>query len=73
MLEEIHLRSDSVFDDGAVVQRLGVPACTLARARRDGRLRFAKRGNRIFYLGAWLLDWLKDDDRANTHDGGQVQ
>jgi hypothetical protein len=30
----------------------------LAREIRLGRLRFTKRGGKIYILGAWLLEWL---------------
>jgi hypothetical protein len=40
----------------AVVLALDIPSATLARARREGHLRYSRRGKRTFYLGRWLID-----------------
>lgn len=61
MLSPIPIDPGAVYDDGAVVLALDLPSATLARARREGRLRYSKRGKRTFYLGRWLLDWLTAD------------
>jgi hypothetical protein len=50
----------AVYDDGAVVLTLDLSSATLARARRDGRLRFTRKGRRVLYMGQWLLDWLAE-------------
>jgi hypothetical protein len=56
----------AVYDDGAVLLTLDLPSATLARARRDGRLRFSRQGRRTLYLGQWLLDWLEADARPEV-------
>lgn len=58
MIAPCHIDSQGVYDDGAVVIALDIPSATLARARRDGRLRYTRQGRRTLYLGQWLLDWL---------------
>ena len=50
-----------VYDDAALVLGLGLTHATLARARRDGRLRFSRKGRRVLYLGQWVLNWLAAD------------
>ena len=52
------IHPNAVYDDGQLRICLDLPGATLARERRAGRLRFARKGNRIFYLGRWVLDWL---------------
>jgi len=37
---------------------LNLTTATFARERRSGRLKFQKKGHRVFYLGQWLLDWM---------------
>jgi hypothetical protein len=61
MIAPCHIEPGSVYDDGAVLLALGIPTATLARARRDGRLRFSRQGRRALYLGQWLIDWLTGD------------
>jgi hypothetical protein len=46
------------YDDAWLYEALGLRAGALARARREGELRFTRKGNRILYYGAWLRDWL---------------
>ena len=51
------------YTDGHARLLLDLSGATLARARRSGRLRYVRAGQRIFYLGRWLTDWLGGDDR----------
>jgi hypothetical protein len=55
----ITLDPDAIYDDGALYCTLGLSATALARARRDGSLRFTRQGRRILYLGEWVTSWLK--------------
>lgn len=60
-----HIHPDAFYQDGQARLLLGLTGTTLARARRDGRLRFTRQGNRVLYRGAWLLAWLESDaDRS---------
>ena len=54
----IQIDPQTIFTDGGLRLLLGLPSATLARARREGRLRYTRRGKRIFYTGEWVLDWL---------------
>ena len=56
----------ALYDDGAIVLALDIPSSTLARARRDGTLRYTRRGRRVLYLGQWVLDWLTVDAREEA-------
>ena len=71
MLQPIHIEPDAVYDDGAVVQALGITFVALTRARRDGRLRHTRQGRRILYRGSWLLAWLDAD--ADRTTGGPTR
>jgi hypothetical protein len=55
---------EHLYDTGAVVLGLEIPSATIARARREGRLRYTRKGRRVLYLGGWLLDWLTDSQAA---------
>lgn len=61
MIEPFRIDPDALYDDGALYQSLGLTPNQLAAARRDGTLRYSKRGRRTFYRGAWLLAWLAPD------------
>jgi hypothetical protein len=64
--ETIRIASDGVYDDASLYAALEVSASTLANARRDGRLRYTKKGKRILYMGQWVLDWLHADAGRET-------
>jgi hypothetical protein len=64
MLTPVSIDPDAVYDDGAVLTALDIPSATLARARRERRLRYTRRGRRTYYLGQWLLEWLTADTPA---------
>ena len=59
MVSPALIEPNAVYDDGTLVLELGVTSATLIRARRRGELRFARKGKRVFYLGTWVIDWLK--------------
>jgi hypothetical protein len=65
----IRIEPDGIYDDDMVYGALDVSAQTLARARREGRLRFSRQGRRVLYLGRWLLDWLKSDATPTDAQG----
>jgi hypothetical protein len=56
------LDPEAIYDDALLYRELGIPTVTLARARREGRLRYARQGQRIFYVGRWVRTWLGIDD-----------
>lgn len=52
---------NAVYTEGAISLALDIPLATLARARRDGRLRYTRQGPRVLVIGQWILEWLKED------------
>lgn len=60
MIAPLQIDPAGIYDDG-IALALGVQSTTLARARREGRLRFSRQGRRTLYLGQWLLDWVTKD------------
>jgi hypothetical protein len=58
MLSPVPIDPNAVYDDGTIVLALDMAPATLVRARREGRLRFSRKGKRTFYLGQWIIDWL---------------
>jgi hypothetical protein len=69
MLDTLPIHPDTVYTEGAVALALDLPTATLRRARREGRLRYTRQGQRVLILGRWLLDWL-DSDAARQRTGG---
>jgi hypothetical protein len=59
----IHIDPGGIYDDISLCVALEVGAATLARARREGRLRYTRQGRRVLYLGTWILAWLEADAR----------
>jgi hypothetical protein len=47
-----------IYDDASLQSVLGVSAQSLAKARRCGELRHRRVGQRVLYLGEWVLTWL---------------
>ena len=64
--DPVHIEPNAVYSDGMLVLSLGLTHAVLARERREGRLRFTRRGRRILYLGNWILEWLEGD--ASTRE-----
>lgn len=58
-LKPVWIEPDAFYHDGQVRLLLGITSATLARARKQGRLRFARQGKRTLYRGSWLLEWLE--------------
>jgi hypothetical protein len=52
------IHRDAVYDLAQARHCLGLARTTLRREVRLGRLRFTVRGGKMFFLGAWLLEWL---------------
>jgi hypothetical protein len=48
-----------VYRHSHVKTGMGLAKTTLAREIRQGRLRFAMRGGKVFFLGGWLLAWIQ--------------
>jgi hypothetical protein len=63
MPDTLPIHPDTVYTEGAVALALDLPTATLRRARREGRLRYSRQGQRVLILGRWLLDWLAADGR----------
>ena len=53
------LKTFGVYDDDVLMEGMGIPKITLAKARRSGQLRFTRKGHRILYRGQWVIDWLE--------------
>jgi hypothetical protein len=63
-----HIERSAVYIERSASIVMRVPASTLARARREGAIRYSRRGKSIYYLGEWLIDWLLagEDGEART-------
>lgn len=47
-----------------VCELLGVQLSTLRREIRAGRLRVSRRAGRYYFLGDWLLEWIRTGEVA---------
>ena len=61
MIDPVRIEPDAFYDDGALRQLLGLTRTSLATARRSGRLRYTRQGNRTLYKGAWVLAWFDSE------------
>jgi hypothetical protein len=68
MYKAIRIEPSALYDDGSLNLAAGLSPTALANARRSGRLRFTKQGNRVLYLGQWILDWLEAESRQGVRD-----
>lgn len=59
MVQYHRIAPNAAYTNDGVVDVLGFTTEVLARARRRGELKFAKKGPVILYLGRWVLDWLE--------------
>lgn len=66
MTVSVVIEPNAICDDAALYCALGISATTLAKARRNGSLRYTRKGNRILYLGQWILDWLSSGDEQEV-------
>ena len=62
MANQLLIEPKTIYDEGAISLALDIPLDTLNKARRDGSLRYTRKGRRVFFLGQWLLDWFTDQD-----------
>jgi len=63
-----------IYDDDLLFGVLGVSGSVLANARREGSLRFVRKGRRVLYLGEWILAWLEAEsgkEDRNEHGRGE--
>jgi hypothetical protein len=68
MQDTLAIDPDTVYSEGAVALALDLRTATLRRARREGRLRYTRQGQRVLILGRWILQWL-DSDAARQAEG----
>lgn len=66
MIDAYQIDPAAVYDDGALNVALGLSSAAIAQGRRDGTLRYTRKGQRTLYLGQWILDWLAADARQGV-------
>jgi hypothetical protein len=72
LLAPARIDPDGIYHDGQARLLLGLTEATMSRARREGRLRFTRQGNRVIYRGSWLVAWLEADaDRLASREAVQ--
>ena len=79
MTRETHGATDAmvvqpggIYDDAALRLGLGLTSAALSKARRDGSLRFTRKGNRTLYLGTWVLAWIGTSDSEPPSHGKEA-
>jgi hypothetical protein len=73
MHKPITVEPTALYDDGSLHILLGLTPTSLAKARQAGTLRYSRKGNRILYLGRWVLEWITVDGTAAKRGGIQQQ
>ena len=68
----IQIDPAGIYDDTLLYSALGVSTQTLTRARKAGELRYTRKGQRILYLGRWVLAWLDCDRPVALMAAGAV-
>jgi hypothetical protein len=60
----IHIEPQDIYDfrTARVALRIKGERC-LPREVRERRLRFSVRRNKVFFLGAWLIEWVATGER----------
>jgi len=66
MATTLSIDPTTIYDEGAVSLALDIPLSTIDRARRTGRLRFARTGRRVFFLGQWLIQWFESEQGSQV-------
>jgi len=61
MTKPVLIDPEALYDDRTLRRDLGLSQSSLDKARRTGEIRFARRGKRVLYRGAWVLAWLEAD------------
>ena len=61
MTPALQIDPNAVYEEGAISLALGIPLASLLKARRDGELKFVRRGRRVFIIGRNLLAWLEPE------------
>ena len=64
----IQIDANAIYDDDLLFSLLGVSSRTLLKARKAKQLRYTRKGQRVLYLGEWILDWLRDSAPALETD-----
>lgn len=60
------IRPNAVYLRADVCRLLRVQLSTLRREIREGRLRVSRRANRYYFLGEWLLEWIRSGEVPRT-------
>jgi hypothetical protein len=66
------IKPNEVFDREGAEQALGLTKSAIAREVRLRRLRASKRGGRWYFLGAWLLEWLRKGELRRKGEPAHV-
>lgn len=53
------LHPTAAYSTEQLRQLLGLAESTLRAEKRAGRIKWARRAGRDFYLGQWVLDWIE--------------
>ncbi len=51
----------AIYDEYQIRRALGLTEHLMLKERRDGRIKFARRGRRVYYLGSWIINWMEGD------------
>ena len=58
-LRPVLIDPEGIYTDGQIRLMLDLTEATMARARREGGLRYTRQNKRVLYRGQWITDWLE--------------
>lgn len=56
--DPVKIDPDAIYGDGQIRLLLGLTSSTIAKARRDGSLRYSRKGRQLYYRGQDVIAWL---------------
>jgi hypothetical protein len=65
--QPVQIDPAAIYDDRSACLALCISGSALSKGRRDGSLRFVKRGHKTLYFGRWLIAWLEGSE-AGAHE-----
>ncbi len=67
--EPVIINPLAIYEKEHLQDMLDVSSDTIAKAMRNKELRSVKKGRGVFFLGEWVLDWIKHESYL---EGGGV-
>lgn len=64
-----NIRPRGVYNLRQATRATGMATSTLEREMKKGRIRVARRGGKVVFLGRWLIRWMEDGAEGPAEPG----